>query len=53
VAEYESLALGLRDEKDMGIQEISVFGDEKLIVNQIKNLYQAKNPRLRTYRNEV
>jgi hypothetical protein len=24
-----------------------------LIVNQIRNIYQAKNPRLRAYRNEV
>jgi hypothetical protein len=27
-----------------------VFGDVELIVNQIKNLYQAKHPRLRTYK---
>jgi ribonuclease HI len=53
VAEYEALALGLRAAKDMGIEEISVFGDAELIVNQIRNLYQAKHPRLRTYRNEV
>jgi hypothetical protein len=30
-----------------------VFGDVKLIFHQIKNLYQSKHPRLRTYRNEV
>jgi hypothetical protein len=30
-----------------------VFGDAELIVHQIKNIYQAKHPRLRTYRNEV
>jgi ribonuclease HI len=49
VAEYEALVLGLRVAKDMGIEEISVFGDAKLIVHQIKNIYQAKHPRLRTY----
>jgi ribonuclease HI len=53
VVEYEALVLGLRDAKDMGIQEISVFGDVELIVQQIKNLYQAKKPRLMTYRNKV
>jgi ribonuclease HI len=53
VAEYEALVLGLRAAKDMGIKEISVFGDAELIVNQIINIYQAKHPRLRTYRNEV
>jgi hypothetical protein len=53
VAEYEALALGLRAAKDMGIEEVSVFGDAELIVNQIINLYQAKHPKLKTYRNEV
>ena len=37
----------------MGIQEVAVFGDAELIVQQIRNAYQAKHPRLRSYRNEV
>jgi ribonuclease HI len=53
VVEYESLVLGLRDAKDMGIEELSVFGDAELIVHQIKNIYQTKHPRLRSYINEV
>jgi ribonuclease HI len=53
VAEYEALVLGLSDAKDMWIEEISVLGDVELIVQQIKNIYQAKHPRLRSYRNEV
>jgi ribonuclease HI len=53
VAEYEALVLGLRAAKDMGIKEISVFGDAELVVKQVRNLYQAKHPRLRSYRNEV
>jgi hypothetical protein len=32
VVEYEALVLGLRVAKDMGIKEISVFGDVELIV---------------------
>jgi ribonuclease HI len=32
VAEYEALVLGLRAAKDMGIEEISVFGDAEMIV---------------------
>jgi ribonuclease HI len=43
----------LRVENDMGIEEISVFGDAELIVNHIRNIYQAKHLRLRTYKNEV
>jgi ribonuclease HI len=53
VAEYEALVLGLRAAKDMGIKEIFVFGDFELVINQIRNIYQAKHPRLISYRNEV
>ena len=53
MAEYEALVLGLRDAKDMGMEKLSVFGDAELIVHHIKNIYQAKHPRLRAYRNEV
>jgi ribonuclease HI len=44
VAEYEALVLGLRATKKMGIQEVAVFGDAELVVQQIKNAYQAKHP---------
>ena len=53
VAEYEALVLGLRAAKDMGIEELSVFGDTQLIVHQTISIYQAKNPRLGAYKNEV
>jgi ribonuclease HI len=53
VVEYEALVLGLRAMKDMGIEELSLFGDAEIIIHQIKNIFQAKHPRLRTYRNEV
>jgi ribonuclease HI len=53
VVEYEALVLGLRDAKEMGIREMAVFGDAKLIVQQVKNVYQTKHPRLKNYRNEV
>jgi ribonuclease HI len=53
VAEYEALVLGLRAAKEMEIREIAVFGDAELIVQQVKNVYQAKHPHLKNYRNEV
>jgi hypothetical protein len=53
VAEYEALVLGLRAAKEMEIREIAMFGDAELIVQQVKNVYQAKHPRLKNYRNEV
>jgi ribonuclease HI len=33
VAEYEAIVLGLREAKDMGIEELSIFGDVELIVH--------------------
>jgi ribonuclease HI len=53
VAEYEALLLGLRAAREMGIQEVAVFGDAELVVQQVRRAYQAKHPRLRSYRNEV
>jgi ribonuclease HI len=53
VAEYEDLVLGLREAEAMNIEDLAVFGDVDLIVHQVRNQYQAKHPRLRTYKNEV
>jgi hypothetical protein len=36
VAEYEALVLGLRAAKEMGIKEMTVFGDAELIIQQVK-----------------
>jgi ribonuclease HI len=53
IAEYEALVLGLRAAKDMAIGCLAVFGDSELIINQVKNIYQAKQQRLKQYKNEV
>jgi ribonuclease HI len=53
VAEYEALVLGMRAAKEMGIEEVAIFGDAELIIQQVRNAYRAHNPRLRNYRNEV
>lgn len=45
--------LGLQTTKNMNIECLTVYGDPELVIRQIKNQCQAKNPRLRTYRNEV
>jgi hypothetical protein len=42
IVEYEALVLGLRAAKDMAIDCLAVFGDSELIINQVKNIYQAK-----------
>jgi hypothetical protein len=44
VAEYETLVLGMRDAKEMGIEEIAIFRDAELIIQQVRNAYRAHNP---------
>jgi ribonuclease HI len=44
VVEYEALVLGLRAVREMGIREVAVFGNAELVVQQIRNAYQAKHP---------
>ena len=53
VAEYESLVLGLRDAKDLGIQQLVFFGDSELVIQQVSSIYQVKQQLLKVYRNEV
>ena len=53
IAEYEALVRGLRVAKDLGTQQLVVFGDSKLVVQQVNNVYQVKQQLLKVYRNEV
>lgn len=50
--ECEALLLGLDFTKEKGIKKLQVMGDVELIVNQVKNRYQSKNKRLRSYQNK-
>lgn len=43
----------MKNARNLGIQCISIYGDLELVVKQIKNKCQAKNPSLNAYRNEV
>jgi ribonuclease HI len=51
IYEYEALVLGLEAAKKLNIKNLEVYGDAELIVKKINQDYQAKNPRLRSYRN--
>jgi ribonuclease HI len=42
IDEYEALILGLRAAKDMAIDCLAFFGDSKLVINQLRNIYQTK-----------
>ena len=53
IAGYESLLLGVKVAKEMGIMCMKIFGDVDLIIQQVNNTFQAKNVRLKAYRDEV
>jgi len=52
-AEYEALIAMLKILKKLNVKRILVYGDSELVIKQVKGEYQAKHPRMRTYRNAV
>ncbi|XP_022136678.1 uncharacterized protein LOC111008330 [Momordica charantia] len=52
-AEYEALLAGLRVARELGAVHIKVFSDSQLVVNQIKEEYQAKDSRMEKYLTKV
>ena len=51
--EYEAFILGLNILKDLREKRIVLHGDSKLIINQVKDIYQTKHPKMRSYGNAV
>ncbi|KAL0444161.1 UNVERIFIED_CONTAM: hypothetical protein Slati_2138800 [Sesamum latifolium] len=41
-AEYQSLIIGLQMALEMGIIEMKIYGDSRLIINQLLNIYEVK-----------
>lgn len=39
--------------KDLGVEQLVVYGDSKLVIQQVKNFYKVKNFKLKKYINEV
>ncbi len=60
-AEYETLIAGLEDaletitraSHDQAEFSIEIRGDSKLVLNQVQGTWQAKNERMRAYRNQA
>jgi ribonuclease HI len=48
-AEYEALVQGLKKAIDLGIKELKVFGDSKIIVRQVRNTIHCNSPHLKNY----
>ncbi|XP_071912457.1 uncharacterized protein [Coffea arabica] len=49
VAEYQALILGLETAVDMKQLQLRVYGDSKLVVNQLLGIYDVKKPELIPY----
>nr|XP_027071991.1 uncharacterized protein LOC113696809 [Coffea arabica] len=49
VAEYQALILGLETAVDMKQLHLRVYGDSKLVVNQLLGVYDVKKPELISY----
>ena len=45
-SEYQSLIIGLQEALKLNIQNISVFGDSLLVIQQTKGIYRVKNENL-------
>lgn len=52
-AEYEALLYGLRMAVSMGIQLLEVCADSNLAISQINGDFDAKDPKMASYRNTV
>ena len=48
IAEYEALILGMKATKDLGVEQLVLYEDSKLVIQQVKDLYKVKNFKLRT-----
>lgn len=42
-AEYQALKFGLEEAKKLGVQEVQVYMDSLLVVNQMKGIFKVKN----------
>ncbi|WRX25268.1 Reverse transcriptase domain - like 10 [Theobroma cacao] len=51
--EYQALIIGSEMAVDMQITQLKVFGDSKLVINQVLTLYEVKKPELLLYVNYV
>ena len=48
-AEYEAVLIGLRIAKSLGVRNLKLNSDSKLVVGQITKEYEAKEDRMKRY----
>ena len=52
-AEYEALMLAIQILKDFQVKKVLIRGDSKLVIKQLQEEYQARHPRMRSYKNAI
>lgn len=53
VGEYNGLLLAVRFAKLLGVMRLDVRSDSRLIVEQTLGFFDVRNPKLRTYRDQI
>jgi ribonuclease HI len=53
IAEYQALILGLQEARQLGSQEVEIYLDSELVVNQINGVYRVRDSKLKTLEGEV
>ena len=48
-AKYEALIAGLRLAKEMGLEQVKIYSNSQLVVNQVNEDYQAKGKNMSAY----
>ena len=53
IAEYQALLTGLQEAQQLGAQEVEIYLDSELVVNQINGVYRVRDSKLKTLEGEV
>ena len=48
-AEYEALLAGLRAVLHLGVRDVEIYSDSRLVVYQITGDFEARDPRMKAY----
>ncbi|KAI3453674.1 hypothetical protein Pfo_010337 [Paulownia fortunei] len=52
-AEYEALVRGLKMALELGVRQLSVFSDSRLVMQQVRGEFVAKEERIRSYLTKI
>ena len=53
IVEYEALINGMKIGVEWRVDQLNVFGDSQLIINQVNDVYQTKDEKLLPYKRMV